>query len=158
MTYSIQPLALHMHHIPEMSAAFHREWSHLVPGKPVEWVEESFRSRTHLDRLPMAFVAVNILGEWLGAVSIKSEDMELPDPLSPWLSSLFVREPFRNQGVGQALVQKVLEACQDLGFPAVYLYTDSKEQFYLKRGWTLVTRQILHSSEITILRFQLDAC
>lgn len=155
MNYSIEPLGLHLHHIPEMSAAFHREWSHLVPGKSVEWVEESFRRRTYLDRLPMAFVAVNIVGEWLGTVSIKSEDLELPGTLSPWLSSLFVREPFRNQGIGKALIEKVIEACQNLGFPAVYLYTDSKERYYLNLGWTLVNRQPLHTSEITILKFEM---
>ena len=157
MTYSIEPLANHTHHIHEMSAAFHREWSHLVPGKSVEWVEESFRSRVNSERLPMAFVAVNKVGDWLGTVSIKVEDLDLPDALSPWLSSLFVREPYRNRGIGKALVEKVLEACQNLGLPAVYLYTDSKEQFYLDLGWTLLQRQILHFSEISILKYQLDA-
>jgi len=157
MNYSIEPLAHHTHHIHEMSEAFHREWSHLVPGKSVEWVEQSFRSRIQTERLPMAFVAVNEMGGWLGTVSIKVEDLDLPDALSPWLSSLFVREPYRNRGIGKALVEKVLEACQNLGLPAVYLYTDSKEQFYLDLGWTLLQRQILHFSEISILKYQLDA-
>lgn len=155
MTFSIEPLALHAHHVHEMSVAFHREWSHLVPGKSVEWVEESFRTRVALDRLPMAFVAVDGAGDWLGTVSIKEHDLEDRQDLSPWLASLYVKDEFRNRGIGKALVEKACEVVRARGIPVAYLYTDGKERFYRNLGWTLVERRILHSSEIAILKREL---
>jgi len=155
LNYSIEPLPRHSHHIPDMSLAFHKEWAHLIPGKSVSDVEQSLRSRTNVDRLPVAFIAVEESGDWIGAVSLKEQDLEGREDLSPWLSSLFVREAFRKHGIGASLVAHACAFAQGLGISELYLYTDRQELFYRKLGWTLVERRTHHPREISILRLGL---
>jgi N-acetylglutamate synthase-like GNAT family acetyltransferase len=155
MKYSIEPLSSHLQLLHEISATIYNEWSHLIPGKSIADVEESLRLRTNSDKLPIAFVAVDINGDWVGTVSIKIHDLETRENLSPWLASLFVKENVRNLGIGKSLVGKVYETTREINLSEIYLYTDSKEQFYGNLGWTLIERQIYHLNEISIMKYSL---
>ena len=155
MDHSIEALSCHTHHIPDISAAFHRQWSHLVPGKSLEDVENSVRLRTNTDKLPMAFVAVDGEGEWIGTVSLKMHDLDTRNDLSPWLASLFVKEEHRRRGVGKSLMERACERAKSLGISDLYLYTDLKEGFYRTLGWALAERQNFHGQEIATMTLSL---
>jgi len=153
--YLIEPLSSHLKQIHEISAAIYNEWSHLNPGKSIADVEESLRLRINSDKLPIAFVAIDVNGDWLGTVSIKIHDLEAREYLSPWLASLFVKENVRSLGIGKSLVANVCEKIRQLNLSEIYLYTDSKEPFYNNLGWTLIERQIYHMNQISIMKYSI---
>lgn len=54
--------------------------------------------------------------------------------LYPWLSALYVKENYRNKGIGQKLQDFVLTYCKNTGFSQLFLYTDI-DDYYEKTGW-----------------------
>jgi N-acetylglutamate synthase-like GNAT family acetyltransferase len=49
----------------------------------------------------------------------------------------------RGQGVGRLLVTQAIAEARSLGFPAVFLWTESQQAFYRRLGWEEIasTRQ-----------------
>ena len=155
MNIRIDFLANHQNLIPDLCQSFFNEWQHLIPGKTIEDVRDALRLRTNTDKLPLTFVAINENDEWVGSVSIKETDLDTRTDLSPWLSSLFVVEKFRNTGIGGLLINKVLETAAGLQIHSIFLYTEHKEEYYEKRGWRLIENQVYHENTISIMKFSL---
>ena len=62
-----------------------------------------------------------------------TEPYTRPD-LSPWLMNVFVREEYRGQGAGRAMMESVRGFAEDIGLDKLYLFTPH-EGFYEKFGW-----------------------
>lgn len=75
--------------------------------------------------------------EWMGCVSLESEDLSTHGHLGPWLTSLYVKPKYRNRGIGKRLVRSVLKEglylwCyhelkgfyEKLGFKCIELFGD----------------------------------
>jgi predicted N-acetyltransferase YhbS len=75
----------------------------------------------------------------LGSASLIVHDMDTRPDLSPWLASVFVAPEHREQGIGTALVRRVIEEAQTLSVPNLYLFTTpDKRDFYARLGWKLL--------------------
>jgi predicted N-acetyltransferase YhbS len=46
----------------------------------------------------------------------------------------------RRQGIGTALVRRVVRETEALGVQALHLYTPDKESFYARLGWSVIER------------------
>ena len=72
---------------------------------------------------------------WLSLVG------KLPNPNghSEWhgyISSFYVAPALRNQRIGSSLMTACLQACDDLGVDAIFLWpTDKSRPFYLRHGF-----------------------
>ena len=55
--------------------------------------------------------------------------------LSPWLASLFVEPGHRQQGIGSALVRRMVEEARALAISRLHLYTPDRASFYARMGW-----------------------
>jgi GNAT superfamily N-acetyltransferase len=149
-TWQIDYLADHPDAIPTLARWHHEQWKHLSPGDTVE--QRIARLEAHLfkEQIPTTFVALPLLETRpgraasegiLGSASLIAHDMDTRPNLSPWLASVFVAAEHRGQGIGTALVRRVIEEAQTLGVPNLYLFTTpDKRSFYTRLGWELTER------------------
>lgn len=106
---------------------------------PFSAVMNEYRKRSDMESYPYTFIA--IWGELpVGMVSVKESDLSRREELSPWLSALYVAPEYREKGVGEKLIQAVIDDCQSKGVKKVFLFLDSRnltrlERYYKKRGW-----------------------
>ena len=156
MKIRIDFLANHQNLIPDLSESFFNEWHHFNPGKTIDDIRNALRLRTNTDKLPLTFVAINENDELVGSVSLKQNDLDTRTDLSPWLSSLFVVEKFRNAGIGNLLINKTLEIAGGLQIHSIFLYTEHKEKYYEKRDWRLIENQAYHENTISIMEYSLQ--
>ena len=87
---------------------------------------KDYYSRHIADGSHIAYVAVQDCEE-IGSGSIcVTEELPSPDNLSgkcAYLMNIYVRRPFRQHGVGHAIVRKLLEVAQKLDCGKIYLET-----------------------------------
>lgn len=97
--------------------------------------------RKHIaDKTHIAYVAI-LDGEEVGCGAICLTD-ELPSPDNPsghcaYLMNIYVREPYRNQGVGHAIVSTLLNDAKAQSCGKIYLETtDAGRSVYESLGFT----------------------
>jgi predicted N-acetyltransferase YhbS len=144
-------------------ARWHWEWwDRSVPGGSVEsWMEE-LAGFAQAEHLPVLMVALDD-GEPVGCVSLVEHDMSRagdpadgPPPAKwrkhrPWLSSLYVVQTHRRQGIGTALVERCCVTARTLGETRLFLYTSGADRFYSRLGWTSVGRDEYEGETVTIM-------
>ena len=86
--------------------------------------------------------------EVIGVVSLWRNDLTSRQDLYPWMATLYVKEAFRNRGVGKMLQEKSIEVIRNLGYPYLYLITDHKN-YYEKMGWTFLEEAPLNDGKYT---------
>ncbi|WP_315078781.1 GNAT family N-acetyltransferase [uncultured Clostridium sp.] len=112
----------------------------------ISWLWREFGNETNRDffqsiikhsckknSLPLTFIAL-LDGELVGTVGVWRSDLMSRQDLFPWLSALYVKENYRNQGIGQKLQNFVLTYCKNAGFSEIFLYTDI-DNYYEKFDW-----------------------
>ena len=69
----------------------------------------------------------------IGFISIFPEDCEEEKKLTPWYSTMYVKEEYRNNGYSRILNDAILREAKNRGFSTLYLKTDL-ENYYEKFG------------------------
>jgi GNAT superfamily N-acetyltransferase len=149
-TVDIELLAGHKEAVSVLAEWYHSEWSFLYPGRTIDDFRRMIGRRANIDRLPLALIAFQGK-ELVGTVSLKSSDMGSPKSLSPWLTSLYVKDSFRNRGIGSRLVAAVEEKTHKLGMEKLYLYTVGLEPYYEKLGWRVLEQTKYTSYTVSIM-------
>lgn len=85
-----------------------------------------------------------------------AHDMETRLQWSPWLAGVVVAPEHRRQGIGASLAGHAATEARSLGFPALYLYTFSAEQYYARLGWQFIERDTYLGAAVTIMSFNLQ--
>lgn len=146
----IELLANRRDAIPTLARWFYEEWAHLRPGWTRQDFEDSIAARCNTDRVPLALVALE--GEELiGSVCLEAHNMDTRKDLSPWLAGLYVKEHWRNQGIGARLVRAIEAKATELGIHKLYLYTPASQHFYARLGWSLRERLAYKGSEVAVM-------
>lgn len=88
-------------------------------------------------RLPVVLVARSTDDDdFLGTVSLESNDLPHHASLTPWLANLYVVPKHRRKGIGQELVRHLHYTARDLGYKILYLWCDpSASEWYKRQGW-----------------------
>ncbi len=110
------------------------EWGHLNPGQTLASRLAELREEMNVDRVPIAFVALDDRGDLVGTASLIFDDLE-GDPRNPWLASVFVPPAYRKKGIASALVRAVEDAARRLGYTRLYLFTSTAPDLYAGLGW-----------------------
>jgi GNAT superfamily N-acetyltransferase len=102
--------------------------------------------------LPRVFVALDDNDTPIGTITCIDDD-ELPDAIEegPWLAALFVLPECRQSGIGQALVDAVVQHARSCGFNKLYLYTERHVAWYEKMGWAVVREATLSDHVVTVM-------
>ena len=141
----IDTLANHPGTIPTLARWHHKQWKHLNPDDSIE--QRIARLQVHLGQepIPTTFVALSSVEgrgvKVVGSASLFPHDMDTHPELTPWLASVFVAPQHRGQGIGTALIRRVIQQARTLGISQLYLFTTpDKEGFYARLGWSLIER------------------
>jgi predicted N-acetyltransferase YhbS len=148
--FEIQYLADGPQHIPALAAWHYAQWGELNPANDAAARIERFQKHLQKSAIPTTFVACNG-DELLGSASLVTSDLDMRPQLTPWLASVFVAPAARNQGVGAAIVQRVMAEARAVGVPRLHLFTLDREAFYTRLGWQLLERAIYRDHEIAIM-------
>ncbi len=152
----IEYLADHPDCLEMLARWHHEEWHRLNPGDTVE--KRQTRMGAHLGKrqIPTTFVALD--GDaLLGSACLLADDMHQHRDLTPWLASVFVALDRRGEGVGSALVRRVVEEARALGVETLYLYTPDRERFYARMGWSVLERTEYMDVQVVIMSLELTA-
>ncbi len=102
-------------------------------------IKKDYKRRANFNSLPVSWLALkNSIPA--GMVSLKEFDLINEKKISPWLSALFVKHEFRNQGIGTDLINIVLKEGIKRKYKKIYLFADHVDKdflngFYSRRGW-----------------------
>lgn len=106
--------------IPTLARWHYQEWAYLRPGDSVEARIARLEGWCGRGEIPLTFVAV-FDGELLGSASLVEHDMDNRPELFPWLAGVFVTPERRRQGVGAALVRRIMGEAMLLCVSKLYL-------------------------------------
>lgn len=154
-TVHIAYLADHPAFIPTLARWHHAQWSYLDVGVSVE--QRAVRLQAHLGRrqIPTTFVVLR-RDTLLGSASLIAHDMDTRMDLSPWLASVYVAPEHRGQGMGTALVRRVVEEAKALGVETLYLFTPDKEGFYARLGWSVLERASYRGTQVVVMALRVS--
>ena len=118
--------------LEEVSEWIYEEWEKKYNRKVEDII---YRSKHSLNRngIPQMYIAKHE-NEVVGVVSIWRCDLKSRQDLYPWMATLFVKEEYRNKGIGTILQKKVIEETKKMNYKNIYLTTDH-ENYYEKMGW-----------------------
>lgn len=112
---------------------------YLSRGIPFDIILNEYKRRAGGEGPPFTFMAF-VDDVPAGMVALKQYDLASRKDLSPWLSALYVVNEFRNQGIGNRLISRIIEESGNAGYKNLHLFIDNRdltrlEKYYEKRGW-----------------------
>ena len=126
------------------------EWGHLNPGQTLEERRARVQGKMNVDRVPIAFVALDDDAGIVGTASLIFDDLE-GDPRNPWLASVYVPPAHRQRGIASALVSAVEAAALRIGYDRLYLFTTSAAALYERLGWTALEQRDYRGEHIQVM-------
>ena len=126
------------------------EWGHLNPGETLQQRQVRIRGKMNVDRVPVAFLALDRTDALVGTASLIFDDLE-GDPRNPWLASVFVPTEQRGKGIASALVRTVEDAARRLGYSRLYLFTTSATRLYAGLGWRALEKRAYRGEHIQVM-------
>ncbi len=146
----IVPLADCPEAAPQLAAWHFAQWGWMNPANTIEARIARFE-RHMTPGSPTTFVAL-LDGLPVGSASLTETDMTTRPDLTPWLASVFVAPHARRNGIGGALVDRVVQEAARDGVPEMYLFTPDQMPLYASLGWQIV-EQVTYQGELeTIMR------
>jgi GNAT superfamily N-acetyltransferase len=136
--------------IPIIAHWHHEEWGHFNPGDSVERRITNLQTHLGKKQIPTTFVSLS-RGILLGSASLVAHDMDTRMDLSPWLANVYVTPEHRGQGIGTALIQRVIDEAVELSIETLYLFTPNREGFFAGLGWSVVERTEYREQKVVIM-------
>lgn len=146
----VAPLVERPDLVEQVSAWGFAEWGHLNPDQTLEQRTARIRGKMNVDRVPVAFVALDEEDRIVGTASLIFDDLE-GDPRNPWLASVFVPPEHRKKGIASALVRTVEDAARRFGYSRLYLFTSSAPTLYAGLGWRALEQRDYRGEHIQVM-------
>jgi predicted N-acetyltransferase YhbS len=148
-------LADHPEFLPTIAAWHHQEWGYIRPDDTIEARQKRLEAECGHREIPTTIIAIDNR-QPLGSVSLLEEDMDTHKELTPWLASLFVAAEKRRQGIGAALVNRLMEEARHLRIRRLYLYTPDQEKFYNRLEWSVLERATYAGKPAVIMTYDVS--
>ena len=111
------------------------DWWGKEMGYSFDSVLEVIKSYCGNDVLPIILVA-KLSDNIVGTIGLVANDTQLRQDLFPFLTSLYVKEEYRNKNIGTKLVEELLNLARP-NFKKIYLMTSS-QNYYEKFGFRYI--------------------
>jgi GNAT superfamily N-acetyltransferase len=150
MNFSIGFLNDYPDDIKTVAKWHYDRWQNILPDFTLDSYTEFLFSHYRRGGIPTMFAAIenNLV---IGTAALDDDDMDSHPNLSPWLVSLYVDIKYRKQGVGSALINRVIDEARSSGVKNLYLFTPDRE-FYLGRfGWKLFFKENYYGDMMSVM-------
>jgi GNAT superfamily N-acetyltransferase len=96
-------------------------------------------------------------GVLFGTVAVvERDDLDDVDHWTPWIASMVVRPDLRGEGRGLLLLEAALDRCRQLGVRKVYLWTEHRQAWYSRLGWSIEEEREFRGVPITVMSLELN--
>ena len=158
MKYSITIMRLVKckQHIPYLARLRHEQLAKLwMPQATLEQAHEKLRTHATSEGLPVTFVAL-YHHEPVGMISLRHNDGIQPERM-PWLGGLVVDPNYRQQKIGEQLIDFVKQEARVLGHQTLYLlaFDPTIPDWYATLGWTTIGHDQLLDHPVTVMEIAL---
>jgi len=148
----VESLADHSELLEQVGLLRWKEWAYGAQD-PAPFIEVTAKEAGRSGQLPMTLVAIDVVGDAVGAVGLDRVDNELSAAeragRTPWIVGMVVRAENRKQGVGCQLLKSMQDVAASLGHPRTWVATgDEAVGFYQRCGWAAVEHLRLESTGI----------
>jgi len=147
----ITKLIDHPESLDELVPLLYDEFKRYIPDKVIDDVRSAIKQRMNRYSLPLGFVA-HVKGELAGTVCLKEVELAYLTDKTPWLASLYLKPEYRGKGLGRFLERRIVEFAAFMGYPHLWLYTDSHQGYYQKLGWENELTENHHGLDIVIMK------
>jgi GNAT superfamily N-acetyltransferase len=136
---SVELLADNLHLVPTVGEMRWREWGHPPEPDRLEWWVDVTAREAGRNKLPVTWVAIDGLGQAVGAVGLGEFDIEERRDRSPWVLGMIVAVKRRGMGIGSQLMENLEAWTHHHGYQQVWVATGGRAiDFYEKCGWKSV--------------------
>ena len=143
-------------HIPYLANLWYEQISkHWVPNSSVESAKQKLTHHANHEKLPITFVAI-INNHPVGMASLREND-GIKSELAPWLGSLIVDPTYRNQKIGEKLIDFVKISASDLKYSKLYLlaFDQTIPIWYENLGFKIIGTDQLFNHPVTVMEISL---
>lgn len=106
-------------------------------------------------QIPLTIVGLEDGAVFGGVTIVEVDDIhDFPDYF-PWIAALVVGETFRGRGLGSILLDAAIAKARQLGFHHVFLWTDSRNEWYGRHGWVEIHRLPLDTIEAVVMKLNI---
>ncbi|MEO5973645.1 MAG: GNAT family N-acetyltransferase [Ilumatobacteraceae bacterium] len=158
MSFTLQSLGQCEQHWKTAAAWSFAAWADEFPADTVAtYLDQYAEVQRSTTGLPEVVAAISVSGELLGIATLVLDD-ELPGATEdgPWLAAVYVSPRARRQGIGQAITMWVTARAQMLGYPAIYLYTEDKREWYENLGWKFCRISAINGLPVSVMKLMLS--
>lgn len=157
MQISITPLKNSPEFFSQVALWHHQECERQGLKSTLELRYERLLKHIEAESIPKTFIAT-VNDELVGCVSLvnyaygrdSARAKTTGTPL--WLSNLFVQSKFRNQGIGNQLIDKAKDYAQELNLTELWLSATQYTDYYQKRNWEIARKTRLGGRQVNVMR------
>lgn len=140
MNTTIDYINDHPESIQTVAKWHYDQWHNILPNFTFDTYSEFLCSHYRRGGIPTLFVAVEN-GKVIGTAALDDDDMDTHPRLSPWIASLYVDVKYRKNGVGSALINRVIAEARSARVKKLYLFTPDREHFLARFGWKVLFKE-----------------
>ncbi|MFI4937408.1 MAG: GNAT family N-acetyltransferase [Candidatus Berkiellales bacterium] len=156
MNINIAYLKEYPQYLPLLAEWMFNTWGHYNPGSSFERAKLKLNEHLNTDSLPITFIALddNIP---VGTCSLRLNDGIRSD-LAPWLGSLYVLPKFRGKGLGEKLIDAVVNKASIMDYQKLFLlaFDSTLPNWYKKLGWQLIGVDELNCHPVSVMEISLN--
>lgn len=142
--------------IPDLAILWYEQISkHWVPNASIERAKENLLKHTNQNQMPLTLVALQN-GKAVGMASLRENDGIRSD-LAPWLGSLVVDPNYRQQKIGERLINAIKQVALKFGYKKLYLlaFDSTIPNWYAKLGWQPISDDRLFGHTVAVMDTEL---
>lgn len=171
MTLKIYSLSDKLKYLQEVAMLVFQEWKPSLKREKINNSEECIQymkdnfytnANSNLKEYPNVFLAIHNTTLY-GFVFLEEEDMVDRKHYYPWLSSLYVKSDYRNQGIASQLINTVINCCKNTNnntttnFQQLHLWCYPKYRyFYSEKGFSILEKKKYCGKKIVIMVYDLS--
>lgn len=151
----IKSIADHLELVGQIAKWHWDEWGYVDPNGSLESWTTGLSNRTKRDQIPTTYIALTDNNLLMGSVTLVDNDMSTHPELRPGLAGLYVHPKYRNQGIGTALTNHLIEKVNEIRIPKLYLYTAAARPFYENLGWKTIGEEFYEGKNVFVMEIDI---